>query len=88
MAKLSARIRGELPVPASEEISARAYLRARGKCECTLEACGHHGRCNAELQPGRWRGYIVSELVPDLLDRCQAMCQPCFEHAIRRQSIA
>lgn len=70
-----------------DDITARAYLRARGRCECRLETCGHQGRCAAELQPGRWRGFIVCELAGDALARCWVLCEPCYEQAIRRETV-
>lgn len=74
-------------MPAPDEIVARAYLRARGRCECEREGCAHQGRCNADLQPGRWRGFIVSELVADAVLRCQALCLDCYAQAIDRRSV-
>jgi hypothetical protein len=29
------------------------YNRAGGRCECTLQSCGHSGRCPATLR-GEW----------------------------------
>ncbi len=74
-------------MPASDDIIARAYLRAEGRCECELQACAHRGRCNLELQPGQWRGLILSELVPDEVSRCRAVCMECYQRSMERQSV-
>jgi 5-methylcytosine-specific restriction endonuclease McrA len=72
----------------SQEVINQAWRRAGGKCECTLGACNHNGRCNKMLDPQnkiedrKWHAHhIISQEAggSDTVDNCRILCVPCHE---------
>lgn len=73
----------------TQETINQAWLRAGGRCECTLKKCGHIGRCNKQLDPQnkipgkQWHTHhIVSQDADgsDDLSNCLILCVPCHEN--------
>jgi len=70
-------------MPFSEEVRNSIWIRAGGKCQCTRLACGHWGRCNAELV--EWHAnHIKAESAggPSTFANGEALCVPCHENTL------
>jgi hypothetical protein len=63
------------------ELRTRLYLRANGRCECTVGACSSHApgrRCPHDLDENWTVRREISGL--DTLDNLTAVCQSCYQH--------
>lgn len=71
----------------SDEVVARAWAAAGGRCECTRTGHGHAGRCGKSLNrasrgsdsPQGWEAHHRTAGGPDTLGNCEILCQDCHK---------
>ena len=75
------KLKGEI-MAISSETRALLFKRAGGKCECTMNICGHIGRCNKDLG-STWEAHhktSVNAGGSDSLSNLIAMCNSCHKN--------
>ena len=57
------------------------FIRAGGRCECTMSVCSHHtGRCKHGLHGSDWHAHHRTRGGGDGLGNLLAMCKTCHKN--------
>lgn len=64
----------------SQAVRAEIYTRAGGRCECTMNVCGHSGRCKTGLYSPYWDAHHRNANGPDIPSNLIAMCATCHKN--------
>lgn len=68
---------------ASKALRAELFLRAKGRCECTMRVCKHHrsgARCPHGLHAPGWDVHRQNAGGPYTPSNCIAMCATCHKN--------